>query len=239
MRIALQHAAIHESAGIALIRIADYVFLSSRSFEDGAPLQARWIACAAPTSQAALHHLLDHLSWQEFGEHVDESAVTGGGNVIFNPFGIDNSAVFQNDFGLTLEKWSVCGAKQPFYRLRFEAIENLSCVTRRNIFVEHAGISRNQRSFRTQPHASHALGLAALFQTSRRNLFIESILNTLALAGQAPRCDTDVHPARDLCLRFTLRLANLFQFFGCHCGIHLIKCSRKAWVVTLPATSWS
>ena len=53
VRIALQHGAIHERAGVAFVGVADHVLLLLAGLGDGAPLQARGIARAAAPAQAA------------------------------------------------------------------------------------------------------------------------------------------------------------------------------------------
>src|SRR5579884_1673589 len=62
MGIALQHAAIHKSARIALISIADDEFLRPAGLRNGAPLQAGGIACATTTAQSTTGDVVNDLS---------------------------------------------------------------------------------------------------------------------------------------------------------------------------------
>ncbi len=63
LRIALQDAAVHESAGVALVAVADDVFLGAAGLGDRAPLEAGGIAAAATAAQAALGDLFDDRLW--------------------------------------------------------------------------------------------------------------------------------------------------------------------------------
>ena len=90
MRIALQHAAIHESAGIALIRIADDIFLCAHGFGYRAPLQAGGISSAAAPAQTTLGNLVDHFALRHLRQRFDQGGVSIGGDVVFNALRIDH-----------------------------------------------------------------------------------------------------------------------------------------------------
>ncbi len=53
VRIALEHAAVHEGAGVALVGVADDVLALGRLLGDGGPLQPGRIAGAAAAAQPA------------------------------------------------------------------------------------------------------------------------------------------------------------------------------------------
>ena len=67
MRVAFQHAAVHERAGIAFVGVADHVLLAAAvGLGDRAPLQPGGKAGAAAPAQPALRHLVDDLAAASF-----------------------------------------------------------------------------------------------------------------------------------------------------------------------------
>ena len=123
MRITLQDAAVHESAGIAFVRIADYKFSRAYRFCHRAPLQASGIARPSSSAQAALGYLFNDFGGRHFRERLDEGAISGGGDVLFNPLGIDYTGVLQHNFLLPLEKWNVGRTNQALNRALFQSIQ--------------------------------------------------------------------------------------------------------------------
>ena len=53
VRVAFEHGAVHEGAGVAFVGVADDVLLLLAGLGDGAPFQAGGIAGAAASAQAA------------------------------------------------------------------------------------------------------------------------------------------------------------------------------------------
>ena len=93
MRIALHHGAVHERARIALISVADYVFLGTGLTQNLLPLSAGGEAAASASTETGLRDLL----YDPFRCHVEQglchSAVTAHGDVFPDGFGIDVAAV--------------------------------------------------------------------------------------------------------------------------------------------------
>ena len=126
--IAFEHAAVHERAGIAFIRVADDIFLSADGFRYRAPLQARGIACSATAAQAALGNLIDDFARRHLGERFDQGTVAVGGNVIFEAIGIDDAGVLQHNFFLALEEWNVGGTDQSRHGRAIQTVEDRRAI---------------------------------------------------------------------------------------------------------------
>ena len=109
MRIAFQHGAIHEGAGVAFVGVADDVFFLLAGLGHRAPLQAGGVAGAAAAAQSAAHHLVDHLVRRHLGDGVDQREVAVVRDVVFDALGIDAAGVFQHDLLLPLEERHVGG----------------------------------------------------------------------------------------------------------------------------------
>ena len=93
MRIALHHGAVHERARIALISVADYVFLGTGLTQNLLPLSAGGEAAASASTETGLRDLL----YDPFRRHVEQGlchgAVTAHGDVFPDGFGVDVAAV--------------------------------------------------------------------------------------------------------------------------------------------------
>ncbi len=116
MRIALEHAAVHESAGVALVGIADDILLLAGGLRHRAPLQPGGIASSASSSQTALDDLLDDFGGRHLRQYVDQCAVSGCAHILFHSFGINDAGILQNDFLLALEERNVGAAYEPIDR---------------------------------------------------------------------------------------------------------------------------
>src|ERR1700679_2543095 len=105
MRVALEHAAIHESAGVAFIAVADDILDPLRGrFRYRAPLQSCRITRAAPPAQPALDDFVNDLRRRHLRKRVHHRTVALGGYVVFDPIGIDDPSVFPHDSRLALEE---------------------------------------------------------------------------------------------------------------------------------------
>ena len=104
MRIALDLVAVHVSAGVALIGVADDVLGVSLGLGQEIPLVAGEEACAAASAQPGGLDLLDHGSLRAVDEHLVEGLVSADGDVFLDVGGIDQAAVAQNDLLLPLEE---------------------------------------------------------------------------------------------------------------------------------------
>ena len=101
LRITFQHAAIHEGSRIALVGIADHVFLRANGLGHGAPLKAGGIATASASAQSALEILLDHHLRLHLGERFDQRLIAVAPDVFIDLLGIDVAGVLQHDRILT------------------------------------------------------------------------------------------------------------------------------------------
>ena len=123
MGIAFQHAAVHERAGIAFVRVADHKFLRSDGLRDRAPFQSGRISCPATPAQSALHHLLDYFDRSHLGESLNQRAISRGGDVLLDSFGINDAGVLQNNLLLPLEKRNIRRAEQSCDRSLLQSVE--------------------------------------------------------------------------------------------------------------------
>ena len=110
VRVAFEHGAIHEGAGIALVGVADDVLLLLAGLGHGGPLEAGGIARAAAAPQTAADHLFDDFGRSAFGNALHQGQVAVLGDVVFDPFGIDAARIFEHDLLLALEEGSIGGA---------------------------------------------------------------------------------------------------------------------------------
>ena len=95
VRVALQHGAVHESAGVALVGVADHVLLVSLGGGGKLPLLARGEARAAAAAQTGLEHLVDDLFGGHLGEDLGQGLVAVKGDVLVDVFRVDHAAVAQ------------------------------------------------------------------------------------------------------------------------------------------------
>ena len=93
--IALQHASIHESAGVALVGVAADI-LFALGTHGKLPLEAGGEACAAAASEAGGQNLFLNLLGSHFGEHLGQGLVAVKGDILVDVLGIDYAAVAQN-----------------------------------------------------------------------------------------------------------------------------------------------
>ena len=230
MRIALEHTAIHEGAGIAFVRIADYVFVLSGSFGDRTPLEPRGITRAATPSQTALDHLLHDFGRSHLGQNTHQGTVSGGADVFLDAFGVDQARIFKNDFLLPLEEWHICTANQATHGFAIKSVQDLARVCCRHMLIKCSLGGRDERALGAQAHATNALRLAFFLPAAVRDFLIESVFDALALTGNAARREADVHAMQELCLRSAFLFRNLLEFFRSHCGSISSDVRADRWV---------
>ncbi len=107
VRVALQHAAVHERAGIAFVRVADDIFFRAGRFGDRAPFEAGGKARAAATAQAAFDHGFNDLLRRHFVQHLVQRLIAVRRDVAFDAFRIHDAAVGEHDGKLFREKRGV------------------------------------------------------------------------------------------------------------------------------------
>jgi hypothetical protein len=104
MGVTLDFVAVHVSAGIAFVGVADDVFCVRLGLGQEIPLVAGEEACAATSAEAGGLDLLDDAVGATIDEHLVEGLVAADGNVLLNVFGVDEAAVAQDDFLLAFEE---------------------------------------------------------------------------------------------------------------------------------------
>ena len=98
MRVALEHGAVHEGAGVALVGVAADVLLIFRAAglrrREG-PLLAGGESSAAASAQAGLADGVDDLFRGHLVEHLVKRLVAVKGDVLINVLRVNNAAVAQ------------------------------------------------------------------------------------------------------------------------------------------------
>src|SRR5262249_10809585 len=88
VRIALQHAAIHECAGVTFIGIANDVLHGRDLLRHQVPLEPGRVASATSASQAARLYFFDHVPRGHSGKRFGERLVAARGDVVDNSLGV-------------------------------------------------------------------------------------------------------------------------------------------------------
>ena len=104
MRIAFDLVAVHVSAGVALVGVADDVFGVAFGLGEEIPLVAGEEARAAASAQARGFDLLDDGVSAAVDEHLVERLVAADGDVLLDVGGADEAAIAQNDLLLAFEE---------------------------------------------------------------------------------------------------------------------------------------
>jgi hypothetical protein len=115
VRVALQHAAVHERARVAFVRIADQVLRRSRRLAGKPPLQPGREPGSAAAPQAGGEHLFDH----RLGLHSEgllQALIAARGEVVIHVLGIDETQVAGDDAYLGLEHGEVEESRQTVHR---------------------------------------------------------------------------------------------------------------------------
>src|SRR5579859_3344233 len=76
VRVTLEHAAVHEGAGVALVGIADDVFFGSSRFGNSRPFESGGESRAAAAAQAARYYGFDDVLGCAFMENFVQGFVT-------------------------------------------------------------------------------------------------------------------------------------------------------------------
>ena len=103
-RVALEHGAVHEGAGIALVGVADEVLLAARLVVGDPPLAAGREAGAAAPAQAGGDDLVADLGGRHRHQRLGGGAEAAGGQRRVQAAGIDHAAVGEHDLGLPREE---------------------------------------------------------------------------------------------------------------------------------------
>ena len=97
MGVALKDGPVHEGTRVALVGVADYVFLVTLCLSAELPFQSRGETAAASSPESGCLDLGEHLFRFHGGQGLGESCVTVPGNVLFDVVRIDVAAVSQRD----------------------------------------------------------------------------------------------------------------------------------------------
>ena len=111
-RIAFHDHAVGEGAAVALVGIADNVFLRAGRLRHRAPLDAGREAGAAAAAQARLHHFLDDGVWAN-RKGFRQSLAAAMRAVIFERARIDDTAARERQPRLAFEPGNVVGRSEP------------------------------------------------------------------------------------------------------------------------------
>ena len=186
MRIALEHAAVHERTGIALVGIADDVFFGAGRFGDGAPLQAGRESGTAAAAQSAADDGFDHALGILLGERVEQRGVAVGGDVTFDALGIDDAAVGEHHGFLEGEKRRVRIGLFGFGLAALERGDDRRGGLRRDVDIERLGrVHLHQRAGATEFHAAHATDFHLVLESGFGHGPLEAFFDTLGIRRRA------------------------------------------------------
>ena len=106
-RVGLQHAAVHERAGVAFVGVADDVADLLRGLGGHGPFLARGEAAAAAAAELRLRDLVDDplpvARFQHLGQGLEAAVV----EVLFHALGVEHAVVPQGDAALAIEEGHV------------------------------------------------------------------------------------------------------------------------------------
>ncbi len=94
--IALHDAAVHESAGVALIAVADNVFFAFGLLAGHVPFHAGGEAAAAAAPQARIEHFAAQLLGRHVKNRLSGGEVAAACDIFVRILGVDDAAVFQH-----------------------------------------------------------------------------------------------------------------------------------------------
>ncbi len=117
VRIAFHDRAIHERARVAFIGVADNKFLRAGiAFREG-PFLPGGETCAAAAAQAGSFHRVDDILGRHLGQGFADGLVTAIGDIFFDFFRIDQTAIAQRNPFLEPIKRNFIGGGDPFFLL--------------------------------------------------------------------------------------------------------------------------
>ena len=201
VRIALQHAAVHERAGIALVRVADDVLLLARRLGDRAPFEAGGVSCPAAAAQSALENRIQDVFRRHLPQNVVQGLVTLRRDVSFDALRVHDAAVGQHD-GHLLGKERVLGIAD--LHLGFAALERADKrgrILRGDLLVKRAmplrgdldrralgrRVHLDQRALTAQLHAADSAHLDLVFEPRLFDRLLQALLHPFGVGGHAAR----------------------------------------------------
>ena len=152
-RVALHDHAVREGAAVALVGVADDVFLLGGGLRDGAPLDAGRKAGAAAAAQARLRDLF-HDGFGAERQCALKALEAAMGAIILDRKRIDDPAAGEGQPGLALEPGQVVDDAEP-ERMRptvgQDGIQHCTGIGRRHRTVAHAARGRCDLDQRFEP----------------------------------------------------------------------------------------
>ena len=207
LRIAFEHAAVHECTRVALVSIADHILLHTDGFGHRAPLEAGGVSAASAPAQSAPGDLLNHRLWVHLRENVHERQVAAPADEFVDLFRIDLAGVLQNDRVLALEVVLQMGLK-PLNWSAAKALDDGLGICFVDISVQCSSRAHgDQRSRRAGAEAASLANVAAL--AGAGDFLGESRLHLVAVLGHAPKGHTDVQLVVELFAFGDVRFRNL------------------------------
>ena len=113
--VSLQGAAVHERAGVALVGIADDVFIIAGGLPAEAPFHPGQEASAAPAPEAGSRNRLYHLFRCVILQYLLDGLIAARRDVFLNRVGVYDPAVPQDYPLLLLEEKIVVGGRFPLH----------------------------------------------------------------------------------------------------------------------------
>jgi len=96
VRIAFHQAAVHVSAGIAFVAVADDVFRRAVRPAAAFPFDAGRKSSSAPSAEPRFFHFIDHAFRRHFGQGFGQRAVAADNQIVLDPCGIDQAVLSEN-----------------------------------------------------------------------------------------------------------------------------------------------
>ena len=118
MGITFQYGTIHKCTRVTFVSVTDYVFLRSFIRCAQSPLTSCGESAAASAAKTRVCHALDNVFRSHFRKSLAKSCIAVHGNVFFDVFGIDHTAVTQCHTLLCLIETSL-GKSCLYMRVRF------------------------------------------------------------------------------------------------------------------------
>ena len=208
MRVALQHGAVHEGAGVALVSVAAGVLLLGLGVGGELPLAARGEAGAAAAAQARSQHQVDDFLGGHLGEDLAKGGVAILGNVLVDVLGVDDAAVAQGDTHLLGVEGGLIeglgGVVIHHSLLVQQALDNTALeqvlgddfrhVLHGDAAVEGAlGIDHHNGAQRAQAKAAGADDVYFLLKALGLDFFLQLFNNLLAVGGSTACTSADQH----------------------------------------------
>src|SRR3989304_10119533 len=105
MGVAFKHCPVHKGARIALVTITDYVLYTPPCLFDEFPFIPCWKAGATSAPQTRVFYLIDDVVRCHAGEHFRNSCRTISEYIFIYTFGVNRTAISQNNlFLLTIKR---------------------------------------------------------------------------------------------------------------------------------------